>query len=244
LIKLLDLSYANLKLSGGKTWQRPQETVLSSAPIHCDRLLDIFCSVSGHKKGWVTETMSTLFLAAGAQGVRAYNLRLSDGTGMHQDSPEMSWLKKLTVSPSALREGDSGSWVVDVRLNRVFGHVVAVDDFREAYIIPLEDTFRDIVSTLGVFSLHIAHGAEIMEWRHALAIVHDKIINTEAEEDMSLSFYYSALGMEIEGAATETWGSQPRPFACTFPQCGRAYIRRSDFWYLFPLPLFCFSSIS
>ncbi len=67
----------------------------------------------------------------------------------------------MSISPAALREGDSGFWVVDNTLNQVYGHVAAVDDFGEAYIIPLEDTFRDMVSTLGVFSLHIAQEAEV-----------------------------------------------------------------------------------
>ncbi len=82
LIKLVDLSHPNLKLSDAKTLRQPLIPVSRSTPLHRDKMLDVFCGVSGHKKGRLTETMSTLFLAPGAQVVRTYNLRLSDGTGM------------------------------------------------------------------------------------------------------------------------------------------------------------------
>ncbi|KAM7210261.1 hypothetical protein V8F06_014355 [Rhypophila decipiens] len=49
---------------------------------------------------------------------------------------------------SELIPGDSGSWVVKKETGEVYGHVVSVDSFGEAYIMPIQGTLDEIKSHL------------------------------------------------------------------------------------------------
>ncbi|KAK4206047.1 hypothetical protein QBC37DRAFT_329431 [Rhypophila decipiens] len=49
---------------------------------------------------------------------------------------------------SELIPGDSGSWVVKKETGKVYGHVVSVDSFGEAYIMPIQGTLDEIKSHL------------------------------------------------------------------------------------------------
>ena len=43
-----------------------------------------------------------------------------------------------------MRQGDSGSWVVDQQTGHVYGHLIASDNWGGAYVAPLHDTFAEI----------------------------------------------------------------------------------------------------
>jgi hypothetical protein len=60
----------------------------------------------------------------------------------------------------ALQVGDCGTWVVEATSGIVFGHVVACDDFGDAYVVPIEDTLESIRTTLQVESVSIHYGFE------------------------------------------------------------------------------------
>jgi hypothetical protein len=66
---------------------------------------------------------------------------------------------------SAVREGDSGSWVVHNGSPLVFGHVVATDVFGDAYVIPMVDTFDDIKRCMGAKTVELptAKDFEVIE---------------------------------------------------------------------------------
>lgn len=49
--------------------------------------------------------------------------------------------------------GDCGSWVINFDTGEVLGHIVAVDSFNEVYVVPLQETLRDIKERLGVASV-------------------------------------------------------------------------------------------
>lgn len=42
--------------------------------------------------------------------------------------------------------GDSGAWVVDGITGEVYGHVVSIDTFGEAYVLPIQCTLDEIRS--------------------------------------------------------------------------------------------------
>ncbi|KAM7186412.1 hypothetical protein V8F20_011413 [Naviculisporaceae sp. PSN 640] len=51
-------------------------------------------------------------------------------------------------SESSLAPGDSGAWVAHSWTGEVYGHVVSVDSFGEAYVMPIQGTLREIRSHL------------------------------------------------------------------------------------------------
>ncbi|RYO90998.1 hypothetical protein DL766_000466 [Monosporascus sp. MC13-8B] len=61
--------------------------------------------------------------------------------------PGTSFVEALDFVPDAkskLQPGDSGAWVVDELTGEVYGHVVSADAFGEAYVMPIQDTLRDV----------------------------------------------------------------------------------------------------
>lgn len=58
--------------------------------------------------------------------------------------------------------GDSGSWVVHPKNGVVFGHVVALDCFGEARVIPMNDTLADIKFHLRALDVSISTYDDIL----------------------------------------------------------------------------------
>ncbi|RYP11812.1 hypothetical protein DL765_007578 [Monosporascus sp. GIB2] len=61
--------------------------------------------------------------------------------------PGTSFVEALDFVPDAnskLQPGDSGAWVVNEHTGEVYGHVVSADAFGEAYVMPIQDTLRDV----------------------------------------------------------------------------------------------------
>ena len=69
-------------------------------------------------------------------------------------------LNSLTLI-SVLRPGDSGSWVVDAKTSRLYGHIVSVDAFGEAQVIPIHSTLQSIRDQLKVERAFLPLGQEI-----------------------------------------------------------------------------------
>ena len=51
--------------------------------------------------------------------------------------------------------GESGSWVLDDQNHGVYGHLVASDVLREAYVVPFDKIVLDIKNRLGAVSVHL-----------------------------------------------------------------------------------------
>ncbi|KAH7319847.1 hypothetical protein B0I35DRAFT_460190 [Stachybotrys elegans] len=83
----------------------------------------------GPQTGCLMFNKSTMMIAPGSSFVEIYDLAID------QDS--------------ILIAGDSGSWVVDDATGEVFGHVVSVDVFGEAQVMPIEATLSDIRTETG-----------------------------------------------------------------------------------------------
>jgi hypothetical protein len=61
-----------------------------------------------------------------------------------------------------LQPGDCGSWVVDRQNNKILGHVVASDDFGEAYVVPMWDVLNDISINCGADEVRPALELDIL----------------------------------------------------------------------------------
>ena len=49
--------------------------------------------------------------------------------------------------------GDCGLWVMSLGTEEILGHIVAVDSFNEVYVVPLQDTLKDMKEKLRVASV-------------------------------------------------------------------------------------------
>lgn len=54
--------------------------------------------------------------------------------------------------------------MLDILTSAVYGHVVASDDFGEVYVVPLSDTFEDIMIKSSVFSVCVPTIKDIRTW--------------------------------------------------------------------------------
>ncbi|KAH7198268.1 uncharacterized protein B0J16DRAFT_391958 [Fusarium flagelliforme] len=67
---------------------------------------------------------SSLMISPGSRFVDAYDIIMKDG--------------------SSLSPGDSGLWVIDAKTSRLYGHVVSMDAFGEAQVMPIHCTLQSI----------------------------------------------------------------------------------------------------
>ncbi|KAI9711581.1 MAG: hypothetical protein M1820_002146 [Bogoriella megaspora] len=51
--------------------------------------------------------------------------------------------------PNSLGLGDSGSWVIDQKTEKIYGYVVASDAFRDVYVVPFKLAWAEILSATG-----------------------------------------------------------------------------------------------
>ncbi|RYP53649.1 hypothetical protein DL768_001429 [Monosporascus sp. mg162] len=95
----------------------------------------------GPKRGHISALPSRLLLYPGRKFVNSLVVNLEDN-------------KRIV-------DGDSGSWVVNERTLQVYGHVVATDAFGGGYIVPLDETFRDVKNRLSVASVELPSMVDI-----------------------------------------------------------------------------------
>ncbi|KAI3333509.1 hypothetical protein F4824DRAFT_245505 [Ustulina deusta] len=82
----------------------------------------------GNQRGTLTSSTSSLLIAPGHKFIETHDVVLDDGF--------------------SLKPGDSGSWVIHETTGEVYGHVVSMDMFGEAYVMPFDNTLRDIQAHL------------------------------------------------------------------------------------------------
>ncbi|KAI0474209.1 hypothetical protein F4859DRAFT_482265 [Xylaria cf. heliscus] len=64
-----------------------------------------------------------------------------------------------------IRDGDSGSWVVDATLFEVYGQLVASDMFGSGYVIPMTDILNDVKSQIGARTVELPSFIDILHAR-------------------------------------------------------------------------------
>lgn len=104
----------------------------------------LLSGMAGLKRGKLATSFGYLMIGPVKQFNEIYNVSMSDG--------------------SVLDAGDCGSWVVDSVTHEVYGHVVASDAFGDAYVIPLDNTFRDIKQQLAADQVCLPTESEVLEW--------------------------------------------------------------------------------
>ena len=104
----------------------------------------LLSGMAGLKRGKLATSFGYLMIGHVKQFNEIYNVSMSDG--------------------SVLDAGDCGSWVVDSVTHEVYGHVVASDAFGDAYVIPLDNTFRDIRQQLAADQVCLPTEGEVLEW--------------------------------------------------------------------------------
>ncbi|KAH8891273.1 hypothetical protein GQ53DRAFT_765387 [Thozetella sp. PMI_491] len=148
----------------------------SLRPLYCNRVKIPFTSPikvtvitsHGSQKGTLEANESSLFAAPSTRFVQTFDLK-----------PDCE---------SALRQGDSGSWVVDETTGEVFGYITSTDAFGEAHVIPMQDALDDIRTSLQASNVKLADEAQI-----------------ETLQKSSLSFpsYSSDSGCDLKNAPRE-----------------------------------------
>ncbi|CZR66090.1 uncharacterized protein PAC_15991 [Phialocephala subalpina] len=99
---------------------------------------------SGIKDAILSASWSYLQLAPGKSLVRTYTLTLSNYR--------------------ELQEGDCGAWVVDNQTYELYGYVVASGIFGEAYVLPLESSFKNVKDQLGAQDVYLPEAFEVASW--------------------------------------------------------------------------------
>lgn len=104
----------------------------------------LLSGIAGLKRGKLATSFGYLMIGPVKQFNEVYNVSMSDG--------------------SVIDAGDCGSWVIDSVTHEVYGHVVASDAFGDAYVIPLDNTFRDIKQQLAADQVCLPTEREVLEW--------------------------------------------------------------------------------
>ncbi|KAF5869098.1 putative rna binding protein [Botrytis fragariae] len=116
---------------------------ISAAPKTSGVNVFMISGVSGTRKGIMLNSKSYIGGKPGENLCQAWNVILSDSNGVIN--------------------GDCGSLIVDQVTLEVYGHVVASNPLGEAYVVPLQDTFKQISNTLGAKDLSLPNPRLLME---------------------------------------------------------------------------------
>ncbi|KAI1074808.1 hypothetical protein F5B20DRAFT_427400 [Whalleya microplaca] len=103
----------------------------------------------GLQRGILNFNSSCLLMAPGLEFVDTYELALSLG--------------------SRLSPGDSGSWVVNESTGEVYGHVVSIDAFGEAQVMPILSTLESIRMRLDAYRVSFPTLEDICSMRRGLS---------------------------------------------------------------------------
>ncbi|KAL9617934.1 MAG: hypothetical protein Q9160_007300 [Pyrenula sp. 1 TL-2023] len=119
---------------------------LRDKPFQTDQLVIAMAGASGCLRGVLSPITTSLLLAPGTSAVKAYAVQFPDGS-------------------TGLREGDSGSWVVNESTREVIGTLSVLDAFGDAIVIPLADILDDIQKELGAASVQLPTTIDILSKR-------------------------------------------------------------------------------
>ncbi|KAI1468824.1 uncharacterized protein F4812DRAFT_348047 [Daldinia caldariorum] len=89
----------------------------------------VFTGTSGRREGHILAESGRILLGVGRHFVETFMVTLSGSPG--------------------IRNGDSGSWVVDTESSIVYGQLVAVDALGDGYVIPMSDILNDMKLQFG-----------------------------------------------------------------------------------------------
>ena len=126
-----------------------------------------FCAVlrEGPRRMTRATRSRDVLLLSGMPGLKRGKLATSFGYLMIGPVKQFNEIYNVSMSDGfVLNAGDCGSWVVDSVTHEVYGHVVASDAFGDAYVIPLDNTFRDMKQQLAAYEVCLPTESEVFEW--------------------------------------------------------------------------------
>ncbi|KAI3324285.1 hypothetical protein HD806DRAFT_494615 [Xylariaceae sp. AK1471] len=123
LVKLSDAFASALSTFPAQSSETTNTKAARAIPYRHEMNVTVMTSRGG-QRGILASTSSSLLIAPGQHFVETYDY--------------------LPDEDSCLRPGDSGSWVMCEGTGEVYGHVVSIDMFGEAYVMPLSHTLNDI----------------------------------------------------------------------------------------------------
>lgn len=137
-----------------KSWTYPDLTRDDFNPFQ--RHIDAVAITShGIQEGIMFRDRSSILLLPGTELVETFRFTLKPGSGKPCSSILWCSSSGLTIYID-LTYGDSGCWIVDHN-GHLQGHLVAMDVFREAYIMPISGTMSSIRSKMQGTLIAIPH---------------------------------------------------------------------------------------
>ncbi|KEZ40241.1 hypothetical protein SAPIO_CDS8750 [Scedosporium apiospermum] len=198
LVELLHIKYLPNFVQLTSASKLPLLSMGVLAPHLSNPVVVVLTSRRGNLNGSIRRR-GTSFLSSGSEAfTTVYDLILDSG---------------LRLSP-----GDSGSWVVDFVTGQVYGHVIAIDIFGEAYVVPLDATLQDMKQRLPATEITLPSEAEFQ----------------------ALSNATLANGMSEDNSPSADSGMQQ---LATQSEASRSGHGGSKFWlsliFVYTQPLFC-----
>ncbi|KAM7220163.1 hypothetical protein V8F06_004491 [Rhypophila decipiens] len=167
LIMLHEGPGAQGKLKGNYVQCMSPGSVLLSQPLFSQRAISI-----KRRQSIPVVAITSRGLQAGTLAVNGSSMASAIGDAF------VSVFDFIPNPNSELIPGDSGSWVVSEGTGEVYGHVVSVDSFGEAYIMPIQGTLDEIKSHLHADSVIIPSEADIMKYVEWNASIFDSGYST------------------------------------------------------------------
>ncbi|KAI0396555.1 hypothetical protein F5Y17DRAFT_455834 [Xylariaceae sp. FL0594] len=193
------------ELRPGSNDTRPPK-VAEPQPCAPARAVSVVTS-RGVQKGRLVTATSSLLVAPGREFVETFDF--------------------VPDEKSCLIPGDSGSWVVCEETNEVFGHVVSLDMFGEAYVMPLDHTLAAIQEHLQADHISV-QSYQCQSAVSELASLTTRLDEMPATADCEI---HPAL-IELPDRVTRHWGLHAEQYQsssdCFSCYCGKSFRRRAD----------------
>ncbi|KAH6962646.1 hypothetical protein BKA56DRAFT_177024 [Ilyonectria sp. MPI-CAGE-AT-0026] len=117
----------------------------------------------------------------------------------------------LILDNGSVLSGDSGSWVVDPAMAKVYGHIIATDILGEVYVIPLESIFEDIRRYYQANSVQISSLADLETKRKSLANQAEHIAKRSDSTSSRVGDHEGVPESSREDQATKPPSPMPQP---------------------------------
>lgn len=195
-------------------------------PDEISAAVQLLGATGGPRDGELSSLPARLWLARNKCFVDAYMLDVSHGDS--KDSIVIIFSKFNADDIVLVREGDSGAWVVHSTAHHLYGHIVAINPFGEAYMIPALDTFENMRECLGAISVTLPTASDLLNAQVPLLNHHETEVATNWHETHStiprpptpskstLSSRRSSLDQESSHVGSTSINPHTRPWSSLF----------------------------
>ncbi|KAJ0117985.1 hypothetical protein J7T55_014436 [Diaporthe amygdali] len=106
---------------------------------------------------------------------------LSSSTSAIMLSPDHGFVHVRMIfmnKGSTVTQGDSGAWVVDPRLSKIYGHIIATNNNGHAYMVPLHSVITEMKDIMGINDVSLAIETDTSS-QTRLGVAHEDTGQTE-----------------------------------------------------------------